>query len=121
MPAGLLLFVENNKDIITLYYSRLSRRDRPGPILPPRSDHPDAHGALHADQPEEQEVSCDVDANNSHALARVTGLETIINNLICFAPGNMETRGPRTVKEFGQTSFPKSSKEETMNGTSVTK
>ena len=65
----MLLFVLNNKDIITLYYSRLSRRDRPGPILPPSSDHPDAHGALHADQPEEQEVSCDVDADNSHVSA----------------------------------------------------
>jgi len=32
-----------------------SRRDRPGAVLPPRCHHPHAHGALHPDQPEEQE------------------------------------------------------------------
>ena len=44
-------------------------------------------------------------------MSSLTGLETIMENLICFTSGNTETRGPRTANEFGQTSFPKSSKE----------
>ena len=40
-----------------LHYSRLPRRGRPGALLPPSGHHPHAHGPLHSDQPEKQEVS----------------------------------------------------------------